>query len=129
MSRHRVKTIGFDDDDYEEYYDEEDEEGIEGDGSELTEEDREQLRLGTIEVQNLLQLLQQDDSAGDGGLATITEKEIKEAVWHYYYDVDKAVAYLKSTHCFRLGFHPLRPLLRGSLVAVVSTGATPAPRG
>lgn len=97
MSRHRVKTIGYDDDDYEEDYDEE--EGIEEE-SELTEEDREQLRLGTIEVQNLLQLLQQDDNAA-GGVEKITEKEIREALWHYYYDVDKAVGYLKSMHYSR----------------------------
>ena len=103
MSRHRVKTIGFDDDEYDEY-DDEDEynetgDGIEGDDSELTEEDREQLRLGTIEVQNLLQVLQQD---GNAGAATISEKEIREALWHYYYDVDKAVEYLKSMFFFGL---------------------------
>jgi elongation factor 1 alpha-like protein len=104
MSRHRVKTIGFDDDDYEEYYDDEgDEEG--GDDSELTEEDREQLRLGTIEVQNMLQVLQQDNST-TGELAKIPEKEIREALWHYYYDVDKAVGYLKSKNGLLLGAPP-----------------------
>lgn len=97
MSRHRVKAIGVEDDDYEEYYEEEEGEEEE---SELTEEDREQLRLGTIEVQNLLQLLQQDDGAAVA-VANITEKEIREALWHYYYDVDKAVGYLKSMHCFQ----------------------------
>lgn len=105
MSRHRVKTIDFEDEDYEEYYDEEEEGGGEGD-AELTEEDREQLRLGTIEVQSLLQALQQDDNAA-GSLANITEKEIREALWHYYYDVDKAVGYLKSMHYF---WDPIRAL-------------------
>jgi elongation factor 1 alpha-like protein len=28
----------------------------------------------------------------------ITDKEIQESLWHYYYDVEKSVAYLVSKH-------------------------------
>ena len=28
----------------------------------------------------------------------ITDKQIQESLWHYYYDVEKSVSYLASTH-------------------------------
>ena len=85
---HRAKNIGYDDDDLydeeEEYYgDEEVKEG--GDG--LTDEDREQMRIGTVKVREAL-----DTSIN----ASVTDEAIRDALWHYYYDVAKSVTYLKS---------------------------------
>jgi elongation factor 1 alpha-like protein len=53
------------------------------------------------------------------GSSHITDKQIQEALWHYYYDVDKSIAYLrreymakpkkeqkKLTGGSRLYFHP-----------------------
>jgi elongation factor 1 alpha-like protein len=45
------------------------------------------MRLGTVRVQEAL-----------GSAVPVSEKEIQEALWHYYYDVDKSVTYLKSKH-------------------------------
>ncbi|OBT56586.1 hypothetical protein VE04_03288 [Pseudogymnoascus sp. 24MN13] len=82
MSRHKiVKNMDLDDemDDYdggEDYAD---------DGSEeLSEEDKESMRVGTISVREALG----DDVPG------ITDKDIQEALWHYFYDVEKSVNYL-----------------------------------
>ena len=70
MSTRRVKSVLADDDLYDDY----DEDEYEEETSGLTEEDKEQLRQGTIEVRRLL-----------GAEFTITEAEIQEALWHYYY--------------------------------------------
>ena len=43
----------------------------------------EQLSLGTAEVRDVL-----------GPDISITDKEIEDSLWHYYYDVDKTVNYL-----------------------------------
>lgn len=32
-----------------------------------------------------------------GSSYSVSDKEIEEALWHYYYDVSKSVSYLKST--------------------------------
>lgn len=48
----------------------------------------EHMRIGTAAVRGHL------SSAG----AHITDKQIQEALWHYYYDVDKTVVYLVTTH-------------------------------
>ena len=83
MSKHRIKTVAVDDDLYDDFDDAEDE----ADETEaLTAEDREQLRLGTLKVREALTGVSASDS------------EIQEALWHYYYDVEKSVAYLKSQH-------------------------------
>lgn len=81
MSRHKiVKNLDLDDelDDYDgaDYEDE--------GGEELTEEDKENMRVGTIAVREAL---------GDG-VPGVTDKDIQEALWHYYYDVEKSVNYL-----------------------------------
>lgn len=48
---------------------------------------KEQLHDGKTEVRSIL-----------GGEAIIvTDAEIEESLWHYYYDVDKTVNYLRST--------------------------------
>jgi HBS1 N-terminus len=48
----------------------------------------EQMRLGTIAVREAL----------PSNVAHVTDKEIQESLWHYYYDVEKSVAYLVSKH-------------------------------
>jgi hypothetical protein len=45
----------------------------------------EQLRLGTVQVKEKL-----------GSEYSATDKEIQESLWHYYFDVDKTVTYIKS---------------------------------
>ncbi|KAF2794173.1 hypothetical protein K505DRAFT_349470 [Melanomma pulvis-pyrius CBS 109.77] len=77
---HRAKNVGFDDDDgYSDDYLEEEE----GDG--MTDEDREQLRIGTAKAREAL------DSS-----ITVSDAQIQESLWHYFYDVEKTVAYLKN---------------------------------
>jgi elongation factor 1 alpha-like protein len=89
MSKHRIKSVVPDDD-----YDDDDdgyEEGYGDDGNaeedSLTAEDKEKLRIGTAQVQHAL----------GPGLPSVTEREIQDTLWHYYYDVAKSVTYLKST--------------------------------
>jgi elongation factor 1 alpha-like protein len=80
----RAKNIDYDDDGLysdEEYYEEES--GTAGDG--MTDEDKEQMRICTGIVREAL----------DSGL-DVTDAQIQESLWHYYYDVDKTVTYLKS---------------------------------
>lgn len=81
MSRHRVKNVAIseDDDYYDDDYYEDDE---------LSPEDRENLRLGTIETRQLLQCQIPPVPA--------TDQEIQEVLWNYYYDIDKSVEYLSS---------------------------------
>lgn len=89
MSRHRIKNIAYDDDD-DEYADED--EGY-GDDGEISPEDREQMKRCTLEVRELLQSEIPPVPASD--------EEIWESLWHYYYDVDKTVGYLRSMpQCF-----------------------------
>lgn len=88
MAHRRVKDVGYDEDDLgdyseEEYYGEE----VEGEAA-PSAEDEEQMRAGTISVRQAL---------GETS-AFVTDTEIQEALWHYYYDVGKSVTYLKSTH-------------------------------
>ncbi|KAF2149357.1 hypothetical protein K461DRAFT_270960 [Myriangium duriaei CBS 260.36] len=93
MSGHRrVKNVGYDDDDFEDDYDEYDEyEGGEagtadaGGQDDMTAEDREQLRQGTVEVKAAL-----------GNSSQISDLAIQEALWHYWFDVDKTIIYLKN---------------------------------
>ncbi|KAF4541878.1 Elongation factor TU GTP binding domain-containing protein [Lasiodiplodia theobromae] len=82
MSHRRVKDIAYDDEDI---YDEDDyDEGEE----ELTEEDKEQMRQGTIKVREAL----------GAEYSNISNKQIEEALWNYYYDIGKSVTYLKNAH-------------------------------
>lgn len=84
MSRHRlVKNLNAEDivsefDGYD-YEDEEDQ---------LSPEDREAMANGTAEVR--LALGTESDK--------VTTDQIQEALWHYYYDVDKSVTYLIKTY-------------------------------
>jgi elongation factor 1 alpha-like protein len=81
MSKHRIKNVSVDDDLYDDF---DDDEGQADETETLTAEDKEQLRLGTLKVREALTGV----SVSDG--------EIQEALWHYYYDVAKSVTYLKS---------------------------------
>ncbi|KAF2009556.1 hypothetical protein BU24DRAFT_78125 [Aaosphaeria arxii CBS 175.79] len=78
----RAKNVDYDDDDVyddDDYYEEED------GGNLMSDEDREQMRLGTIKVREAL------DSS-----TNVTDAQIQEALWNYYYDVGKSVTYLKN---------------------------------
>lgn len=79
MSRHKlVKGLDLDEelDDFDG--------GAESDyGEEVDAEDKEQLRLGTAKVREVL-----------GPEVSTTDMEIEDSLWHYYYDVDKTVNYL-----------------------------------
>ncbi|KAL3452423.1 P-loop containing nucleoside triphosphate hydrolase protein [Aspergillus insuetus] len=79
MSRHRVKAVSYDDDDYDEYDD--------GHDSQDPEE-KEFLEECTREVLSQL-------AAGTPSVSA-TRGEVQEALWHYYNDVEKSVNYLKS---------------------------------
>lgn len=76
MSRHRVKSLDYDDDDFDEEYDEAD------------PEEQEQLEAYTNEVLNELRTGQPP--------VTASRDEVQEALWHYYNDVTKSVNYLRS---------------------------------
>ncbi|ROT36239.1 hypothetical protein SODALDRAFT_335317, partial [Sodiomyces alkalinus F11] len=85
MSRHQaVRNL-----DYEDVLDEYDanDADIDDEGDQLTAEDREALSKGTTDVQ---------DALGEDARKVSTE-QIEEALWHYYYDVDKTVGYLRKT--------------------------------
>lgn len=79
----RVKQLGYDGDDL--YYD--DDYSDEGGGDGLSPEDKEQMRQGTIQVKAAL-----------ASSISVSDAEIQEALWHYYYDIDKSVTYLKNKH-------------------------------
>ncbi|KAL3590346.1 hypothetical protein FPOAC2_12534 [Fusarium poae] len=84
MSRHRIVHT-FDTNDIVSEFDGEDyeEEGED----ELSPEDRQAMDEGTAEVRRAL-----------GTEANkVTKSQIEEALWHYYYDVDKSVTYLMKT--------------------------------
>lgn len=81
MSRHRLyQNYDFqselDDNGGMQYSDE--------DEDELSPEDKVQMDEGTVEIKRAL-----GPRADD-----VTTKQIQDALWHYYYDVDKSVAYL-----------------------------------
>lgn len=81
MSRHRV----YQNYDYENDLDEYDgEEYAEEEENELSPEDKAQMDESTAEVRRVLASQAQ----------MVTTQQIQEALWHYYYDVDKSVAYL-----------------------------------
>ncbi|KAK4691505.1 elongation factor 1 alpha-like protein, partial [Lecanoromycetidae sp. Uapishka_2] len=79
MSRHKlVKALDLDEelDDFDG--------GAESDSDEgVSIEDKEQLRLGLIKVRDVL-----------GPDVPVTNEEIEDSLWHYYYDVEKTVNYI-----------------------------------
>jgi len=90
MSGHRrVKAFDVDEDDFDDY-DEEHEgdelEGGEGGEEEMTDEDKEQMMLGMAKVRSAL-----------GEDSKVSDAQIQESLWHYWFDADKTIIYLKST--------------------------------
>ena len=87
----RTRNVDYDDDDlYEDddFYEEGGDDVEAGDG--MTDDDKEQMRVGTIRVREAM-----------GDMSDFTsDEQIQEALWHYYYDVGKSVSYLKN----KLGF-------------------------
>lgn len=82
----RAKNVDYDDDDIyddDDYYEEE---GGDGAADEMTEEDKEQMAIGTAKVKEAL-----------GSQYKVKEVDIQDALWNYYYDVGKTVTFLKST--------------------------------
>lgn len=83
MAHRRVKDVSYDDDDLDDYDDTYEDEPH---TSALSTEDEEQMRTGTVSVRQ-----------GLGDVADFTtDKEIQDALWYYYYDVEKSVAYLRK---------------------------------
>lgn len=82
MAHRRVKDIAYDDDDLEDDY----EEGFEDDSQAMSAEDQQQMRTGTTAVR---------EGLGEDSDFT-TDKEIQDALWYYFYDVEKSVAYLRK---------------------------------
>lgn len=80
MSRHRMKSLSYDEDDLDDDYD---------DYDSPDPEEQEQLEEYTREVLSQLR-------AGQSPV-TASREEVQEALWHYYNDVGKAVNYLRST--------------------------------
>ncbi|EAW11307.1 putative translation elongation factor EF-1 subunit [Aspergillus clavatus NRRL 1] len=76
MSRHRMKNVNYDDEDFDDGYDSPD------------PEEQEILEQCTAEV--LAQLISGEPSV------TATRDEVQEALWHYYNDVEKSVNYLRG---------------------------------
>lgn len=86
----RTRNIDYDDDDAyddDDYYEDE----AEGDAG-TSADDKEQMRVGTIRVREAL--AETSDFVSDA--------QIQEALWHYYYDIAKSVSYLKN----KLGTEP-----------------------
>lgn len=90
MAHRRVKDIAYDDDDLD-YSDDDayygDEGAAEGGDGELSAEDKEQMRVGTINVRQEL---------GEQLSGFVTDEQIQESLYYYYFDVGKTVIYLKS---------------------------------
>ncbi|KAI3329965.1 hypothetical protein F4824DRAFT_480176 [Ustulina deusta] len=84
MSRHQA----YRNYDYENDLDEYEGAGYSEDEYELGPEDRAQMIAGTTQVRVALG----SDSS------KVTTQQIEEALWHYYYDVEKSVAYLASKY-------------------------------
>jgi len=97
MSGHRrVKNLDVDEDDFDDYneYDEAEIEGVEGGGGEeeeMTDEDKEQMMLGMAKVRSAL-----------GDDFDVSDAQIQESLWHYWFDADKTIVYLKSTSAIQV---------------------------
>ncbi|RAL16288.1 putative translation elongation factor EF-1 subunit [Aspergillus homomorphus CBS 101889] len=76
MSRHRVKAVSYDEDEYDDGYYSPD------------PEEQEFLEQCTVEVLNQLR-------AGDPSV-TATRGEVQDALYHYYNDIEKSVNYLRG---------------------------------
>ncbi|KAH6610581.1 elongation factor tu gtp binding domain [Trichoderma cornu-damae] len=72
----------YDDDDFVDQYDD-----LEDEEEELSSEDKIAMQNGTAQVRKAL----------GAEASKVTVAQIQEALWHYYYDIDKSVAYLTKT--------------------------------
>jgi hypothetical protein len=86
MSRHRIKDVGYDDDDY--YSDD-------GYASPDPEEQEFLQQCTTAVLQQL--------GAGQPSV-TATKEEVQEALWHYYNDIEKSVNYLRGMFFLQTSF-------------------------
>lgn len=83
MSRHKFIKNLYLDDEFDDF------DGIDennyscGDETELSKEDQEKMRIGTIAVRADLPLS-----------LNVSDAQIQESLWHTYYDVDRTVAFL-----------------------------------
>ncbi|KAH0562499.1 hypothetical protein GP486_002809 [Trichoglossum hirsutum] len=95
MSRHRtIRNLNLDEEldvyDGDEYSEENSGVSMADGGKtalDLSPEDQEQMREGLYKVREIV----------GGDIPGLTDKAIEDALWHYYYDVEKSVAYLLST--------------------------------
>ena len=86
MSRHRlVKNLDLADE-LDDYDGGEDYVVAGGDEEEMTADDKAQMQESSLKVR---QVLEQE-------IPTITDKDIEDSLWHYYYDVEKSITYLRS---------------------------------
>ncbi|KAL1970010.1 hypothetical protein VTN77DRAFT_6415 [Rasamsonia byssochlamydoides] len=98
MSRHRVKSLDYDEDDLDDDYDEPD------------PEEQEQLEEYTNEVLRQLR-------AGEPSV-TASREEVQEALWHYYNDVQKSVNYLRNKKAKEIKKKAATPVAKSKGVAV-----------
>ncbi|KAJ5051648.1 uncharacterized protein L3040_001423 [Drepanopeziza brunnea f. sp. 'multigermtubi'] len=113
MSRHKlVKNLDLDDelDDF----DGGDDYAEDGAGEELSEEDQEYMRAGTVAVRAEL----------PGTASHVTEKQIHEALWHYFYDIQKTVDYLMRT--FVMERPKKEKKAKGGLISILHGEGDPA---
>ncbi|KAJ4983666.1 elongation factor Tu GTP binding domain-containing protein [Stagonosporopsis vannaccii] len=115
----RTRNVDYDDDDlYEDdYYEEEEAEPMSAD-------DKEQMQIGTVSAREAL------GSAG----SHISDAQIQEALWHYYYDVGKSVSYLKNKYAApapKKEAHPKKekPTSRFDQAATAAVEKAPVPAG
>ncbi|GAD96109.1 elongation factor Tu GTP binding domain protein [Paecilomyces variotii No. 5] len=105
MSRHRMKTLSYDDDDFDE------------DDYEADPEEQELLEQYTSEVLNQLRVGQPSVSA--------SREEIQEALWHYYNDMEKSVNYLRNKKAKELKKQQPAPAAKSKGSAVPAYPAPP----
>ncbi|KAJ9653714.1 hypothetical protein H2198_007112 [Neophaeococcomyces mojaviensis] len=105
MSNRRVKSLAYDDDDDGLDYDDGYDEGYDEGQGELSAEDKEQLRLGTVKVKQAL-----------GTTYQVPDADIQDALWNYYYDIGKTVTFIKNKHKPKqsLQHTPESALIRGN---------------
>lgn len=61
--------------------------------AELSEEDQQQMAAGTVAVREAL----------GPDVPDVTDREIQEALWHYYYDVGQTVTYILDARAKKAG--------------------------
>jgi elongation factor 1 alpha-like protein len=85
MPPHGNSSRGVDYDDYDVDYEDDysEEEAVDGG---MTEDDKEQMRVGTQRVREELGEFE----------AGVSDAQIQDSLWHYYYDVAKSVSFLKN---------------------------------